>query len=164
MKKTLTEQNVLRKLGIDDFRHMTKDKVMVMASMLDKMDPEVAKKALEQFPNFSDTMKSICIDYKSVIERLAESNDNSVKSYYETCDAIISSCQIELARENLSFEEKRQILTYMLEVVKMKGIKDTENKNHLLRLSIAGLSAVGLTAIALVSALGGNTKIDLKHS
>ena len=28
-----------------------------MASMLDKMDPEVAKKALEQFPDFSNTVK-----------------------------------------------------------------------------------------------------------
>lgn len=32
---------------------MTKDKVMTMVTMLDRMDPEVAKKALEQFPEFA---------------------------------------------------------------------------------------------------------------
>lgn len=46
MSKPLTEQKVLRKLGIQDFRHLTKDKVITMASMLDKVDPEVAKKQL----------------------------------------------------------------------------------------------------------------------
>ena len=45
MARSLTEQKVLKKLGIDDFRHLTKDKVITMASMLDRMDPEVAKKA-----------------------------------------------------------------------------------------------------------------------
>jgi hypothetical protein len=45
MSKLLTEQKVFRKLDIKDFRHLTKDKVITMASMLDKMDPEVAKKA-----------------------------------------------------------------------------------------------------------------------
>ena len=42
MARSLTEQKVLKKLGIDDFRHLTKDKVITMASMLDRMDPEVA--------------------------------------------------------------------------------------------------------------------------
>ena len=82
MKKTLDEKKVLRKLGIDDFRHMTKDKVMVMASMLDKMDPEVAKKALEQFPDFSNTMKDILVEYKSTLEKSLDVNNESVRSYY----------------------------------------------------------------------------------
>ena len=42
MGRPLTEQQVLKKLKIEDFRHLTKDKVIAMASMLDKMDPEVA--------------------------------------------------------------------------------------------------------------------------
>ncbi|WP_156951394.1 hypothetical protein [Lacrimispora aerotolerans] len=46
MSETITEQKVLNKLDIPDFRHMTKDKVMGFASMLPDMDPEVAKKAL----------------------------------------------------------------------------------------------------------------------
>lgn len=39
MARILTEQKVLKKLGIDDFRHVTKDKVIDMVSMIDKMDP-----------------------------------------------------------------------------------------------------------------------------
>lgn len=55
----MTEEKVLKKLGIDDFRHITKNKVIKMASMLDRVDPEVAKKAIEQFPDFSNTAKEI---------------------------------------------------------------------------------------------------------
>ena len=60
----MNEQKVLKKLDITDFRHLTKDKVIKMASMLDKMDPEVAKKALEQFPEFANTTKEMLSEYK----------------------------------------------------------------------------------------------------
>lgn len=46
-KTMMSEAKVLKKLDIADFRHLIKDKVIKMASMLYKMDPEVAKKALE---------------------------------------------------------------------------------------------------------------------
>lgn len=36
MKRILTEEKVLKKLNIEDFRHLTKDKVIGMSSMLDK--------------------------------------------------------------------------------------------------------------------------------
>ena len=57
MGRSLTEAQVLKKLDIVDFRHLTKEKVMSMATMLDKMDPEVAKEALEQFPELASTMR-----------------------------------------------------------------------------------------------------------
>ena len=63
MSTLLSEQQVLRKLGIKDFRNMTKAKVIHLASMLDKMDPEVAKKALEQFPEFAKTTSEMLHEY-----------------------------------------------------------------------------------------------------
>ena len=68
MTRSLTEQKVLNKLGIEDFRHLTKDKVITMASMLDRMDPDVAKKALDQFPEFAKTMKEIVQDFQKSME------------------------------------------------------------------------------------------------
>ena len=67
MNKQLTEQQVLHKLEIPNFRHLTKDKVMTFASMLHNMDPIVAKKALEQFPEFAKMMLEVMHDYKSVL-------------------------------------------------------------------------------------------------
>ena len=63
MQRTISEKKVLKKLGITDFRHMTKDKVVKLASMLPYMDPEVAKKALEQFPAFKDLASDLVSQY-----------------------------------------------------------------------------------------------------
>lgn len=161
MARTLTEQKVLKKLGIDDFRHLTKDKVITMASMLDKMDPEVAKKAIEQFPEFAHTMKDILKDYKQSLDKALEENGESVKSYYASCDAIIGSLQKELDKDNLTFEEKKYIIDKMIEVNKMKGDKDSENKKFIATLAAFGVAAVGIATTVLVSALGGNTKVEM---
>lgn len=161
MARSLTEQKVLKKLGIDDFRHLTKDKVITMASMLDRMDPEVAKKAIEQFPEFAHTRKDILQDYKQTLDKALDENSESVKSYYSSCDAIITSLQKELDKENLSFDEKRYIIDKMIEVNKMKGEKDSENKKFIATLAVIGAAAIGTVAGVLASAIGGNTKIEM---
>lgn len=161
MARPLTEQKVLKKLGIEDFRHLTKDKVITMASMLDKMDPEVAKKAIEQFPEFSHTMKDILHDYKQTLDKTLEENGESVKSYYSSCDVIISSLQKELDKEDLSFDEKKYIIDKMIEVNKMKGDKDSENKKFLATMAAVGVAAVGVVAGVLAATLGGNTQIQM---
>ncbi len=160
MSKMLTEQKVLKKLGIEDFRYLTKDKVVKMASLLDKMDPEVAKKAIEQFPNFSNTMKEILSEYKLSLDKALDSNDENVKSYYDSCDAIITTCQKELEKDNLTFEQRREIVDQMILVARMKGEKDSENKKFIATLAVVGLTAIGMTAAALLTALGGKTDVD----
>ena len=160
MGRTLSEQQVLRKLGIEDFRHLTKDKVVTMASMLDRMDPEVAKKALEQFPKFADTMKEILKEYKQTLDKALDENGQSVQSYYASCDALISSLQKELEKDSLSFEEKKYIIDKMIEVNKMKGDKDTENKKFLATLAGFGVAAVAVVTTVLASTIGGNTRVE----
>lgn len=160
MSRPLTEQQVLKKLKIDDFRHLTKDKVIDMASMLDKMDPEVAKKALEQFPDFANTMKDVLVQYKENIDALLKENGDSVKAYYDSCDAIISTLQKELEREELTFDERKYIIDKILEVAQMKGRKDSENKKFLATLAICGVATVTVVAGILAAVLGTNTQIS----
>jgi hypothetical protein len=160
MGRALTEAQVLKKLDIVDFRHLTKEKVMSMATMLDKMDPDVAKKALEQFPDFANTMRQILSEYQQLLNEAMLQNSNGVKSYYDTCDVIIATCQKELAKENLSFEERSFILEQMMTVAKMKGDKNSEDKRFIATMCVIGLTATGLVASALLTALGGNLKFD----
>ena len=105
----MSEEKVLKKLDIADFRHLTKDKVIKMASMLDKMDPEVAKKALEQFPEFANTTKEMLTEYKVSLDKGLESNNESVKAVYDTYNAIITSLQKKLENENLHLNRKNTL-------------------------------------------------------
>ena len=156
----MTEEKVLKKLDIVDFRHLTKDKVIKMASMLDKMDPEVAKKALEQFPEFANTTKEMLTEYKESLNKGLESNNESVKAVYNTYSAVIASLQKELENENLTFEQKRYIIEQMKDVAEKADTKDTENKRFIAGMATLATIVVGGTVAVLASVLGGNTQIE----
>ena len=160
MGRSLTEQKVLKKLGIEDFRHLTKDKVIKMASMIDKMDPEVAKKALEQFPGFANTTKEMLVEYKNTLDKSLESNRESVQTFYNSCNSMIESLQKQLEDKNLTFEERKYIIDTMLEISKMMEAKDSENKKFLATMALIGATVVGTVTAILASTLGGNTEID----
>ena len=80
LKRPMNEQKVLNKLGIEDFRYLSKEKVVEFISMIPNMEPEVAKAAIAQFPEFTSTIKSIMIDYKQTIETAFKNNDDSMKA------------------------------------------------------------------------------------
>ena len=88
MENSMTEQNVLKKLGINDFGQLKRENCMQFASILDKMEPEVAQKALEQFPEFAKTSKEILCGYREIIERGILSNDASMKAVYDAYNSI----------------------------------------------------------------------------
>ena len=156
-KKPLNEQKVLDKLGIDDFRHLSKEKVIEFVSLVPNMEPEVAKAAIEQFPEFSSVMKSIMIDYKQEIESALNQNDDTVKKYYNACDKILDDTDLDL-------NEKMQIIDKMQEVQKMMDEKDSENKKFIRDvLTIAGVVIVTVAGTA-ISLLGGDSKLKLPNS
>ena len=161
MKRTLTEKKVLDKLNIEDFRHLTKDKVITMASMLDKMEPEVAKKALEQFPEFANTTKEMLSEYKDILDKGIQANDKSVKACYDTYNALIVALQRELEKDEITFEQRKYIIEQMKDIAEKVDKKDTENKRF-----IAGMAGLGMIALTgavtlLASALGSNTQIEM---
>lgn len=161
MSRELTEEKVLKKLGIENFRYMTKDKVISMASMLDQMDPEVAKKAIEQFPEFSKTVKEMLLGYKETLDNGLESNKENVQTYYKICQSVIASLENLLLNEDITFEERKYIIEKILEVSRMVGEKDAEDKKFIKTMSTIGLVALGVASVALSTALGGKAKIDL---
>lgn len=164
MARTLSEQKVLKKLGISDFRHMTKDKIVAFATMLPKMDSEVAKKALEQFPEFAKTATEIVSYYKEVIEKGFDYNDASVKSFYLTCDTIIEKLNEQLKNENLTFEEKQIVIDKMIELAKMKADKDTENKYFISDILGKAMVGVGVVVAAVATVLGAQTQMGKNES
>ena len=102
MSRTLTEQKVLRKLDIPDFRHLTKDKVVSFVSMLPQMDPEVAKCALEQFPAFAETSLAVVSCLKESMEAIVSGNAENMAEFNARCQDALTALEAELAREDLA--------------------------------------------------------------
>ena len=160
MAKELNEKKALRKLGIDDFRHLTKAKVIDLVSLLDKMDPEVAKKAIEQFPDFANITSEILSEYKEIIIKGIECNDKSNEAVYVMYNSIIESMKEMLKKDDLAFEEKRYILEQMREIAELIDKKDSENKRWIAGMTfMVGTFVLGSLAV-LASALGGNTHVE----
>ena len=156
MKRSLSEQKVLNKLGITDFQHLSKDKVVQFVSMLPYMDPEVAKKALEQFPSFAEYAVKIVSEYKGIVETAIQGNADSQNTFYKSCDSILRVLEQELQKENLSKEEKQFIEDEMLKVAQMIYEKDSENKRFILKaIATAGVTIVSVVVTA-ASILGAN--------
>lgn len=156
MNRQYTEMQVLKKLDIPDFRHLTKDKVIAFATMIPRMNPEVAKKALEQFPNFASVSFEIMKEYREIIEQSMDDERESTQVCYDMYDRVMVSLEKMLDEENLSFEEKTYILNQMKEVSIEVSKKDSEKSNNRIKLIgiVSGVIA-GMVTI-LGAAIGVN--------
>ena len=154
MSHTLNEKKVLKKLGIEDFRHMTKDKIVEFASMLPQMDPEVAKKALEQFPEFKDMAIEVVKNLRENITQAVESENRGQDVFYDACNKVIDSLERQLGREDITPEQEQQIRDDMLKVVEMMYDKDTEHKEFLLKIVKYACGSAAVIALAAASLLG----------
>lgn len=154
MNRTPAEQKVLKKLGIPSFRYLSKDNVMSLASELPHMDPEVAKKALEQFPNFSATVSSVVKDYKGTIDNILLNNSKSLDAYYEAQNRRLDILEKKLQQDDLPFEDQKYILAEMKDVADSLDKKDSENKHFLMNMGKLALAMAGSAILTLGAALG----------
>ncbi len=154
MAQYKSEEEVKRELGIDDWRHMTRDKVLQFASSLHKMDPEVAKKVLEQFPNFASYANDMVKYYKEVIEKVLENNTKQSETYYEVCNSIITSLQKELDREELTFSQREAIIDRMVDLAGKMQIENKENRAFWIKM-LGGLGSLIVLLVGVVAAVLG---------
>ncbi len=161
MAKQLTEAQVLQILNIPDFRHLSKEHVISFASMLQDMDPAVAQKALEQFPEFAKTTVDALKDYKGIIEKSFEDDKESANQCYALYNRIQAALEKCMDRDNLSFEERKYYIEQMKEVAAMAAAKDSEGK----KFKWANLAGFGMIAVVVIGGtlalLGGNTAFQI---
>lgn len=160
MSRTLSEQKVLKQLKIEDFRHLSKDTVMRFASSIQKMDPEVAKKALEQFPNFAAAVKDGVIQYREFAENVIKSGDKDHDKLMEMIDTESQQLIKMLNEEELTLDEKFKIMDRL---DKLQDKVAEENKEmRMYRLKVAGgvLTVIGVGILSLATVLGGNSEVS----
>ena len=154
MSRTLTEAKVLRKLDIPDFRHLTKDKVVSFVSMLPQMDPEVAKRALEQFPAFAETNLAIVSCLKDSLGTIVSGNAGNMAEFNARCHEALSALEAELKREDLTDEGRKLVIDGIMGIIGAIGQKDSENKEFLSDLFSGLLRYSAIALVILAAPLG----------
>lgn len=166
IKRTKQEIKVLKKLDIPDFRHMTKDKLMTFVGSLDKLDPEVAKAAIQQFPEFATMTKNALLDYKEVMLQTLSSDteeNQRVFSFYEKTQKALESLLQDPDME-LTFEQKQWCIDKMQELSEEISKIAHNNKMHRLQLVGATLAGIAVSIGGMIAALGGKFDINNRDS
>lgn len=150
----MNELELKKELGIADFRHMSKDKLLTFASNIDKLDPEVAKAIIGQFPEFKSYMLSLVDVFKEQTNNLMESGDKVDKSVFDAIQSIINALTRELQNTELNAEQRNKCEDMLMELAKMCVSLDEKHKNFLNDVQTKTLCCLLSCAVVVASALG----------
>ena len=126
------ENRVLELMQKSNFRGISKENVMQLVSVLDKVDPEVAKALIAEIPKVVSGVVENEKAYAGVLTEGIKSCNDSISSCYKTEDDIVKSLQNEIDKEDTTFEQKKYYFDRMAEAAERKEKKDTEHKNGIL--------------------------------
>ena len=162
-KHLLSEDEVKEMLGIQDFRHMSKRAVVECISSLPLMDPAVAEKVLEQFPEMCNVAFNAVKEYRASFEKALDANDESSKATLANIDSLISVYQKELDRDDITPEERAVVYSNLSKLSESNCEIHKENQRFISNQTmLAAFVTVGVV-IGVASVLGGNGKIQLPN-
>ncbi|WP_022911024.1 hypothetical protein [Aestuariimicrobium kwangyangense] len=154
-----TEIELMKKLNIDSWRNLSKDKVLEFASALPDLDKEVALQVVGQFPNLKELVNGALQQVENQAKEAHRFNWRSQKKAHEGYADYRRVLDRELDRDDQSPEARLHILELFKKVVDDEAAKDSENKKFLAFLATTGSAAI-VVAIGLASAaLGGSSNL-----
>lgn len=156
---TSEEKKALDIMKKDNFRGISKDNVMQLVSILDKVEPEVAKELIAQIPDAIRGMVEIEKKYNDTLSKGLDSLDQSAYSCYQTEDDIIKSLQREIDKDGVSFEEKQFYYEKMENASKRKAAKDSEHRNYVMKIMDYGAKTVFVGLLFVTGLFIGKTDI-----
>lgn len=145
-----SEVDVMKDLGIDSWRNLSKDTFFRFLDMVPEVDKEVALKLVAQIPEFANFAKVALDDAERAYEGALSSNTRSQKMVHEVHLQRLSMLKGELDKD-LSPEERLRVLDDIREVNQNAIQLDRENKKFLSeqfdkRLGVAVTAALTVAA------------------
>ena len=196
MEYNALEKQTLDILGRTDFKAIKKDEIVSITSMLSNMRPKVAKETIKQFPELANLLKSSLSEYKEMLSQIVESDDDSVQHVYGSADKAMDDATLGrtefiafaekvrddyskcLDNEDLTLEEKSEILKGEMEILKMVDSKEKEVRAQQERIlstvdnkdsekrqfnwKLVGAASMALVTVIGVGAAALGGKVDLK--
>lgn len=144
-----TKEQVLKMLGAKDFRSLTSDQIVSFVSNLPNMDPEVAKAAINQFPNFKESSIHILDQLNSLCEKAMTTDNNAIAIYKQ----ILESLEKALQKPFITKSSKNEIIDKMIEIgqhIESIESKKLAHKRGIVAIfATAGTIATGILAAVL---------------
>jgi len=154
----VSEEQVKKALKIDNFRNITKAKIMDFVSLIPNMDKEVAIAIINQFPTYAETAGSMNTQLNLMCDNILKSSDSSHKEAINAYKKILDDLGEILKRENITEAERERITKNMIDIADRIAEKDTEEKKFLEKIYKYGASVIGATLILGAVILGVNVK------
>ncbi|MFI9213888.1 hypothetical protein ACIGW7_37860 [Streptomyces sp. NPDC053253] len=155
----VNEAAVKRKLGIPDWRSLSKDKVLKFAAAMPEMATEVRLKLIEQFPAFKDLGKADIDAVTEAHRSTLAANENSQNHFYQASQDQRDALRADLGRDDLSWEQREALHDRFDRNVRQVSEKDSENKQFLgvgmKVVAAAGAAAIGLGVVFVGGKLVG---------
>ncbi len=157
---TPEEAYVLDLLEKDNFRGISKDNVMNLVSILDKVDPEVAKALIAKMPEAIRGMVEIENFYFELLSKTVGSCNESAAACFASEDRIIETLAKEVEKD-IPFEQKKYFVDQMVDAAVRKEDKDTEHRSTLVTFAKYGGIALGAGLLFVAGMFVGNANIKI---
>jgi len=154
----VTENEVMKALGIESFRNMSKEKIMEFVSAIPNIDKDVAIKIIEQFPAYTVSANKMVTQLNTLCNNAMKENSDSQKESIEAYKKILEDLGELLRKDTISAEERVQITEQMISVADRISTKDTENKDFLAGILKNEVSIIGGVFVLGVVILGVSIK------
>ena len=106
-KALLSEEEVKKQLGINDFRNINKKQIIEFVSSIPEMSKEVAIKCIEQFPDFMSNSVAI-VEHLSSLCTEAIKDDG--KETLTACKETLQDLRTMLKKDKLSEDMQRYVI------------------------------------------------------
>ncbi|MFF4345595.1 hypothetical protein ACFY00_37520 [Kitasatospora sp. NPDC001540] len=147
------DEAVKRKLGLQTWRNLSKDKVLKFAAAMPEMATEARIKLIEQFPTFKDLGKANIEAVKEAHESTVAANENSQNHFYQAAQDQRDALRADLGRDDLDWAQREALHDRLDQNVRQVYEKDSENKQFLgagMKLLVAAGVVVGSLGVAFV--------------
>ncbi|WP_314654996.1 hypothetical protein [uncultured Selenomonas sp.] len=130
MEQKRMREERLESLGLTSLCDLTPEKMDKFLHMTREMPVEEVRAVLAEIPDFLALMEASLGVFKSIGEKALAGNEESMKNFYELCNAMQECLKDELQRTD-DFDKKIKIFDMLKEIIDMAYKKDTENKQLL---------------------------------
>lgn len=157
------EQHLLKKLGIPDWRYLSKDKFMKIIAVMPEMSNDIRRKIIEQIPQFTHFFSEGLDTAKESFLKVVDKNQETTAEIISRIDLIRENIAQGLNREDVSSEERKFTIEKLMEIAKVYDGLDARNKKFFENNFKKLLKVVALMVGAVIVIAGGKILISLEE-